>query len=103
MIYNRAKLPPDQYVNCILYGKRYTAEEAKRVGIIQEYSESDEVLDSAVELANDVMSWQEDAYDRNILAKMKEDLYHDTIEVFINHDLSTDVANLIANITARKL
>ena len=73
-------------MNCILYGKRYTAEEAKRVGIIQEYSESDKVLDTAVELANDVVSWQEEAYNRSTLAKMKEDLYHDTIEVFSNHN-----------------
>ena len=76
-------------MNCILYGKRYTAEEAKRVGIIQEYSERDKVLDTAVELANDVVSWQEEAYDRSALAKMKEDLYHDTIKVFID-----DVAKL---------
>ena len=79
---NRTKLPPDQYVNCVLYGKRYTAEEAKRVGIIQEYSESDKALDTAVELANDVLSWQEEAYDRNTLATMKEDLYLDTVKVF---------------------
>ena len=79
---NRTKLPPDQYVNCVLYGKRYTAEEAKRVGIIQEYSESDKALDTAVELANDVLSWQEEAYDRNTLAMMKEDLYLDTVKVF---------------------
>ena len=80
----RIKLPPDQYVNCILYGKRYTAEEAKRVGIIQEHSERDKVVDTAVELADGVVSWQQEAYDRTILANMKEDLYHDTIKVFIN-------------------
>ena len=72
-------------MNCILYGKRYTAEEAKRVGIIQECTESSKVLKTAIELANDVVSWQEEAYDRNLLAKMKEDLYHDTIKVFINN------------------
>ena len=84
MYINRTKLPPDQYVNCIVYGKRYTAEEAKRVGIIQEYSERDKVLDTAVALANNVLSWQAEAYDRNTLAKMKEDLYHDAVKVFIN-------------------
>ena len=88
MIYNvshtRAKLPPDQYVNCIVYGKRYTAEEAKKVGIIQECTESSKVLKAAVELANGVVSWPEEAYDRILLTKMKEDLYHDTIKVFIN-------------------
>ena len=85
MCINRTKLPPDQYVNCVLYGKRYTAEEAKRVGIIQEYGERDKVLDTAVALANDVLSWQEEAYDRNTLGQMKEDLYHDVIKVFINN------------------
>ena len=72
-------------MNCILYGKRYTAEEAKRVGIIQECTESNKVLETAIELANGVVSWQEEAYDRNLLAKMKEDLYHDTIKVFVNN------------------
>jgi len=85
----RVKLPPDQYMNCIVYGKKYTAEEAKRVGIIQECCERDKLVNTAVELANDVVSWQEEAYDRSVLAKMKEDLYHNTIKVFIN-----DVAKL---------
>ena len=80
MYINRTKLPPDQYVNCVLYGKRYTAEEAKKVGIIQEYS--DKALDTGVELANDVLSWQEEAYDRDTLAKMKEDLYHGIVKMF---------------------
>jgi len=71
-------------VNCIQYGKRYTAEEAKKVGIIQEYSERDKVLETAVELASGVVSWQDEEFDRGVLAKMKEDLYHDTIKVFIN-------------------
>ena len=68
-----------------MYGKRYTAEEAKRVGIIQECCESNKVLETAVELGNSIVSWQEEAFDCNILAKKKEDLYHDTIKVFMNN------------------
>ena len=68
-----------------MYGKRYTAEEAKRVGIIHECCKSDKVLETAVELTNSIVSWQEEAFDRNLLAKMKEDLYHDTIKVFTNN------------------
>lgn len=71
-------------MSCLQYGKKYTAEEAKRVGIIQECSESDEVLETAVELADDVVSWQEEEYDRGLLAKMKEDIYHDTIKAFVD-------------------
>ena len=55
------------------------------MGIIQECTESNKVLETAIELANGVVSWQEEAYDRNLLAKMKEDLYHDTIKVFVNN------------------
>jgi len=83
LIFSRAKLPPDQYTNCVLYGKRYTAEEAKKVGIIQDYSEVDQVLQCAVEIASDVVSWQEEPYDRGVLSKMKEDLYHDTVKAMI--------------------
>ena len=79
-IFTRAKLPPDQYTNCVLYGKRYTAEEAKKVGIIQDCCEVDQVLQRAVELANGIVSWQEEPYDRSVLSKMKEDLYHDTVK-----------------------
>ena len=83
LVFTRAKLPPDQYTNCVLYGKRYTAEEAKEVGIIQDCCEVDKVLQRAVQLANDIVSWQEEAYDRSILSKMKEDLYHDTVKTMI--------------------
>jgi len=79
-VYHRAKLPPDQYTNCVLYGKRYTAEEAKKVGIIQDCCEVDQLLQCAVQLANEIVSWQEEPYDRSILSKMKEDLYYDTVK-----------------------
>lgn len=54
------------------------------MGIIQECCESDKVVETAVKLANNTVSWQEEAYDRDVLAKMKEDLYYDTIKVIIN-------------------
>ena len=79
----RAKLPPDQYITCSVYGKRYTAEEAKKVGIIQDCCEVDQILQCGVELANGIVSWQEEPYDRDVLSKMKEDLYHDTVKVMI--------------------
>ena len=50
------------------------------MGIIQDCCEVDKVLQRAVQLANDIVSWQEEAYDRSILSKMKEDLYHDTVK-----------------------
>lgn len=68
-------------MNCILYGKRYTAEEAKKVGIIHEFTESDRLLESAVGLADSVVSWQEEEYDRSVLGKLKEDLYYDTVKL----------------------
>jgi len=71
-------------VNCIQFGKRYTAEEAKRVGIIQEFSEGDKVVETAVKLANSIVSWQEENFDRIVLSKLKEDLYHDTIKTIIS-------------------
>jgi len=80
MIFIKTKLPPDQYTNCVLYGKRYTAEEAKKVGIIQDCCEAEQVLQRAVQLTNDIVSWQEEPYDRSILSKMKEDLYHSTVK-----------------------
>ena len=79
-LHYRDKLPPDQYINCGLYGKKYTAEEAKKVGIIQDCCEVDRLLHRTVELANDIVSWQEEPYDRSVLSKMKEDLYHDTVK-----------------------
>jgi len=82
-MFSRAKLPPDQYTNCLLYGKRYTAEEAKKVGIVQDCCEMDQVVQRAVELANGVVSWQEEPYDRDVLSKMKEDLYRDIVQVMI--------------------
>ena len=90
MIFIKTKLPPDQYTNCVLYGKRYTAEEAKKVGIIQDCCEVDQVLQRAVELANSIVSWQEEPYDRSVLSKMKEDLYYDTVNVM----KATEIAKL---------
>ena len=58
----------------IVLGKRYTAEEAKTAGIVNEVSSLKELKDSAVAAANRLAG---DGLDRKTLATLKHDLYRD--------------------------
>ena len=58
----------------IVLGKRYTGEEAKAAGIVNEVSSPEELKDSAIAAANKLAG---DGLDRKTLATLKYDLYRD--------------------------
>ena len=70
----RTQIPVPEYHQTLLLGKRYTAEEAKTAGIINEVSSLEELKDSAIAAANRLAG---DGLDRKTLATLKHDLHRD--------------------------
>ena len=58
----------------IALGMRYTAEEARTAGIVDEVSSLEELKDSAIAAANRLAG---DGLDRKTLATLKHDVYRD--------------------------
>ena len=60
-------------------GKRYTAKEAQCAGIINTVCSGDQVLETALKLA-EIGSQQN--YGRTIMAQIKNDLYYSVVKTF---------------------
>ena len=73
----RARLPVTEHKLAIHLGKKYTAEEAKTAGIVNEVSSLEELKDSAVAAANKLAG---DGLDRKTLATIKHDVYRDVYQ-----------------------
>lgn len=67
------------HIDSIVMGKRYTAEEAERVGIINTTCPGDEVLDTALKLAE---TGSQQNYDRTTMSQIKNDLYYFVVKTF---------------------
>lgn len=74
----RARLPMEERHQAIALGKRYTAEEAKAAGIINEVSSLEKLEGSAVAAANRLAG---EGLDRKTLAAIKHDLYYDVYRI----------------------
>jgi enoyl-CoA hydratase/carnithine racemase len=79
----RAKLPSTEYTNCILTGKRYTADEGHLCGIIHRVFPGDELLDSALTVA---LHLAKENFDRHTLKELKRGLYYLVLKA-INDDI----------------
>lgn len=72
----RARLPQAELHTAMVLGKRYTAEEAKAVGIIKEVCPVSQLESRAIAAGNRLAG--EDGLDRTTIAAIKHDLYRDT-------------------------
>ena len=73
----RAKIPPSEYTNCILVGKRYTAEQGYRASIVHSVHTGDVLLEKAIELAK---VFAKESFDRDTLVQLKNGLYHNALK-----------------------
>ena len=75
----RGRLPPSQYTDSILIGKRYTADEAYKTGIVHTVCPEDIVLSTAIEQGLHV---SKENLDRDTLAQLKNGLNHPILQAF---------------------
>jgi enoyl-CoA hydratase/carnithine racemase len=87
----KGRLPQKEHTDCILFGKRYTADEGQLAGIIHTAVLGDELLSTSIKLAEDIA--KEDI-DRHTLAAMKTGLNYDIIKEFSVPSLVTSIAKL---------
>lgn len=78
--YFRAKLPPAEYTNCILTGKRYTADEGYKAGIVHAVHPGNVLLDRAIEFG---LTIAKEDFDRDTLSQLKNGLYHHVLEAVV--------------------
>ena len=71
---SRAIIPVSEHKLAVALGKRYTGEEAKAAGIVNELSSLEELKESALAAAERLAG---DGLDRKSLTTMKLDLYKD--------------------------
>ncbi len=72
----RARIPQSEHIRCIVLGQRYTAEQAKAAGIVQELSSPEKLMESAIAAAHR-LAGSDPPLDRKTLSALKDDLHHD--------------------------
>ena len=75
----RARLPQSALHEAVIFGRRYTAEEAKEAKIVDEICSIDKLEETALSAAK--MLAGEEGLDRKTLAALKRDLYRDAFTV----------------------
>ena len=78
----RARLPQAELHHAMVLGKRYTAEEAKAVGIVNDVSPLNQLESRAIAAGNRLAG--EDGLDRKTLAAIKHDLYRDVYRILMD-------------------
>ncbi|XP_077982426.1 uncharacterized protein LOC144437375 [Glandiceps talaboti] len=74
----RHKVPGGKlYTDMAVYGKRFTGEELRKTGVIDEVTEMAGLVDLAIHTAKECLG--KSGYDRDTLHKMKSDLYADVL------------------------
>ena len=66
-----------EHVSCFILGKKYTGGEALKAGIVDQISSSDELMTTALTLAEENTSHGKEEYDNAMLHSLKRDLYLD--------------------------
>ena len=66
-----------EHVSSLILGKKYTAEEALKAGIVDKISSSDDLINTALTLAEENTSHGKEEYDNDMLHSLKRDLYLD--------------------------
>lgn len=74
----RVRLPTAERHLAIALGKRYTAEEAQKAGIINEVSTLEKLEKSAISAANRLAG---EGLDRQTLTAIKRDMYYDVYRI----------------------
>ena len=75
----RAKLPQPTLHKAVVLGLRYTAEEAKEAGIVDEVCPVSKLEETALSAAMRLAG--RDGLDRSTLSSIKQDLYRDTCTI----------------------
>ena len=73
----RARFPPQALHEAVVFGRRYTAEEAKEAKIVDEVCPMSELEERALSAARRLAG--EDGFDRRTLTCIKRDLYRDAL------------------------
>ena len=81
----RMKIPNSLWTEMIALGNRYTGEEAKKCGLVQEVCELAELEDRAVTAAKSLLP--SGGYDRDSLRQMKMDLYQPAMDLINNYQV----------------
>ena len=79
LLLHRARLPVREHHVAIALGKRYTAEEAKAAGIVNEVSSLDVLEEKAIAAARRFA--RKEGLDRKVFSTIKQDLYRDQLRV----------------------
>ena len=73
-------MPGKGQADVVLFGRRLTAMQARDLGVIQQLTTSQKLLQGALAIVNEVIPNQVDI-DRDMLRTMKEDLFADVIQL----------------------
>lgn len=74
-------MPASERVPCFALGKRYSADEALKTGLVHQVSDGTRLMDTALTLASETTSHGKEEYDRDTLSQLKRDLYADLYKI----------------------
>ena len=88
ILHCRTKLPSTEHDSCIVYGRKYTGDEALKAGIVHRTADNTLLMDTALELAEEISQFGNEEHNNQTVSEFKKDLYPDLYRALDQHNPS---------------